>query len=91
MKKAQFTLRNGGKTAHVQVGSSSDYSKFDLPANDAIRAYYEASRKNGETHDSFADTPTQYAPVEVREKISRQVVIPATTITVPEIVLGDSD
>ena len=88
MKHAQFTLRDGGDTAHVQVGKTNDYSKFDLPANDAIRAYFENSLKNGETRRSLANTSTQYAPVEVREKVSRQVVIPAQTITIPETVLG---
>lgn len=88
MKHAQFTLRNGGKTAHVQVGKTDDYSKFDLPANDAIRSYYENALKNGETYRSLANTSTQYASVEVREKVSRQIVIPAQTITIPETVLG---
>jgi len=83
--KAQFTLR--GKTAHIQVGSADGYDKFDVPANTAMVDYFNAAKSAGETRDSLAGTSTQYAPVEVREKVSRQIVIPARTITVPEQVL----
>jgi hypothetical protein len=88
-KKAQFTLR--GDTCHVQIGSHASYDKFDVPATAAVRDYFNAMRESGSTRDSFAGSHTQYAPVEVREKVSRVVVIPARTITVPETVLGSED
>lgn len=89
MSKAQFTLR--GNICHVQVGSNKSYTKFDLPANKAIRDYYEMARAAGETHDSFANTSTQYAPVVVQEKTVRRLVIPARMVSIPETVLSEEN
>lgn len=70
---AQFNIARG--VAHVQVGGPGDYSKFNVPLTDELRDYYNEQRAAGNTSDSFAGTATQYAPVEVEEKVTRRLFV----------------
>lgn len=65
--KAQYTIRHGN-TAHVQVGSSDGYEKFDVPATPELVNHLTGAIERGETSNSFAGTSTQYAPVRVETK-----------------------
>lgn len=78
-KVAQFTLR--GDVAHFQVGSAGSYDKYDIPATNELREYYEAAVEDGDSVNSLAGSSTQYAVVEfsttprVEFVMSKHVVI----------------
>lgn len=80
-KRAQFTLR--GDTAHFQYGVTGDYTKYDVPATDDLKSYYNQAVKEGDTENSLADTSTQYAVVSaVAPKVVAFEMVLAKTIRV---------